>query len=515
MSSTRRYRLRPPRRLATPWHAAVVALLLLAFGASPSAAGASGGGGGPQVNIVSKGHPAGAHYFKTIQAAVNASKSGDWVLIEPGTYYEEVRVTEKQSGIWIRGMDRNKVVIDGQHKVGNGIFIYKANNVWVENLTVHDFEYGEECPDESCGNEIWWSGDPQSSKIGAHGWYGSYLTAYDTGLQGGYGLFASHEQTGSWENIYASGFADSGIYIGACQECDARVSGAIMEKNALGYSGSNAGGKLVLENSIYRQNNVGIAPNSEVPGDKPPPQDGECGRPNIENPNPEPIITTTEIPRCTIIRHNLIVNNGDLTLPFNGSTAIAPWGAGVELAGDYADLVTENVISGNASDGVLGFEYPNPTNLEALEKGEYPFFPDTLYFQLAGNAITSNVFAKNGSGTKQAGPFKGDISLMGGFSEFFNSLGIPYPQSHSENDCASGNLLSTSFPANIQGTWGCQNAKTPSVGGGGAAINYLGGLIAEAGEARAINPPVGQPAPPRQPTMPNPCAGVPKNPLCN
>ena len=86
---------------------------------------------------------------------------------------------------------------------------------------------------------------------------GAYLTAYDTGLSGGYGIFTGNETEGSWENIYASGFADSGIYIGACQECNARVSGATMENNALGYSGSNAGGKLLLENSIYRRNTVG------------------------------------------------------------------------------------------------------------------------------------------------------------------------------------------------------------------------------------------------------------------
>ncbi len=74
------------------------------------------------------------------------------------------------------------------------------------------------------------------------------------GLTGGYGIFTNNETEGSWDNIYASGFADSGIYIGACQECNARVTGATMENNALGYSGSNAGGKLVIENSIFRRN---------------------------------------------------------------------------------------------------------------------------------------------------------------------------------------------------------------------------------------------------------------------
>ena len=112
-----------------------------------------------------------------------------------------------------------------------------------------------------------------------------------------------------------------------------------MENNALGYSGSNAGGKLAIESSLFRHNTVGIAPNSENPGDGPPPQDGECGRPNIENPNPTPIITTTNIPRCTVIRNDLILENNNLTVPVNGSTGVAPWGAGVELPGDYADLI--------------------------------------------------------------------------------------------------------------------------------------------------------------------------------
>ena len=175
-----------------------------------------------------------------------------------------------------------------------------------------------------------------------------------------------------------------------------------MEDNALGYSGSNAGGRLLLENSTYRHNLVGIAPNSEDPGDRPPPQDGECGRPNIENPDPTPIITTTRIQRCTIIRNDLISENDNLTVPVNGSTGIAPWGAGVELPGDYADLVEDDKIVNNPNDGVLGFEYPNPTNGEALLEGKDPFSPLTVYFQLAGNRVSSNVFAHTATTTRPA-----------------------------------------------------------------------------------------------------------------
>jgi hypothetical protein len=273
----------PRRSFRSVW--LLVALTMVALAVAASNAEAAG-----DVNIVRHAGapggkiPANTHYFTTIQAAINASTTGDWVLIEPGVYDEAVKVTSAQSGIWIRGMNRNTVIVDGRHMPGNGIEVFKANEVWVENLTVRNFDTG--CSE--CGNGIWWNGGAGSGRIGAHGWYGSYLTAYNTDLKGGYGIFVGNEQTGSWEHIYASGFNDSGMYVGACQECDARVSGAIMENNSLGYSGSNAGGKLVIEGSIFRRNTVGVAPNSENPGDPPPPQDGECGRPNVEHPNPTP-----------------------------------------------------------------------------------------------------------------------------------------------------------------------------------------------------------------------------------
>ena len=39
----------------------------------------------------------------------------------------------------------------------------------------------------------WWNGGVETSAVGAEGWYGAYLTAYDTGLFGGYGIFTGHE----------------------------------------------------------------------------------------------------------------------------------------------------------------------------------------------------------------------------------------------------------------------------------------------------------------------------------
>ena len=176
MSEVCRFGFRPRRRFTVARSLLAGLLMALAFGAYGSVADAGQGATG-HVNIVRQGPapiqvPPNTHYYTTIQAAVNASKAGDWVLIEPGVYYEQVKVTSAQSGIWNRGMNRNKVILDGQHQVANGIEIDKANNVWVQNLTVRNFDSVRRAPMKKCGNEIWWGGGGDSGKIGAHGWFG-------------------------------------------------------------------------------------------------------------------------------------------------------------------------------------------------------------------------------------------------------------------------------------------------------------------------------------------------------
>jgi hypothetical protein len=473
---------------------ALIALVaMVAFGAAAGAASAA------SVRIVSQGEPpagklpAHVFYYKTIQSAVEATLHGDWVLIEPGVYDEEVKVTAAHSGIWIRGMDRNGVILDGQNKPlpggSNGIEVYKANNVYIENLTARNFDrYTSSGPG---GNEIWWNGGEGSNKIGAKGWWGKYLTAYDTGLNGGYGIFADNERRGEWENIYASGFNDSGMYLGACPECEAVINKATMEDNALGYSGSNSGGNLVIENSVFNHNTDGIAPNSENPGDGPPPQNGACGpnRPYTYGHKTLPSFTTTEIERCTIFRDNIVEENNNINAPDNPSSGAAPWGAGIELPGVYADQVEGNIIRNNPTDGVLAFEYPNP----------FPPTEQTIFFQIAGNKINNNVFSGNGYA---GGAYAGDIMLAGGL----------FGTRTSTNNCASGNVLTAAtYPAKIEETWGCQNKTTPNPNLGFGAVEYLIELQAIS-ESRT---PTAQPAPPAQPSMPNPCEGVPvKNPVC-
>lgn len=487
MSSRGRNRTRSQWTQPSLRKLALVTFALVAFATMTSAAWAS-----KNVNIVRQGEPpageipANTHYYTTIQAAVDASKKGDWVLIEPGVYDEEVLIERAQSGIHLRGMNRNSVIVDGQHKVtsegANGIEAFKANDVSIENLTVRNFDRAT--PDGENGNEVWWNGGDETGKIGARKWRGRYLTTYDDGLLGGYGLFTSNSIKGSLEDSYASGFDDSGLYIGACRDCQARVFNVVMENNALGYSGSNSGGRLSIENSVFNNNSIGFVPNSENPSDPPPPQDGACN--SGKNHKATPTFSTTEIARCTVFRNDVFANNNNINAPGNAATEAGGWGIGIELPGTYADLLEKNTISGNENVGLLGFEYPNP----------FPPQPDTIDFALSGNRISENTFSSNG--TNERG-YSGDLTLQGGI--FTQSV----------NNCVSGNsFAAATHPANIETTWGCQNATTPNPENGFGAVEYLLLLQGES-EARTPTP---QPVPPPQPTMPNPCQEVPYNPLC-
>jgi hypothetical protein len=504
---------RPPRL------AMALAVALLTLGVTASVASA-------QVEVMIVGHntpptsyPRYVHYFTTIQSAVDAAtRPRDFVLVEPGTYEEEVKVRSANKGIFIRGMNRNSVILNGEHihpeGGANGIEVQHTNDVWIENLTVANFE--RETLDGGGGNEIFWNGrNNNEEKVAARGWFGNYLTAYVTGLNGGYGIFAQDEKKGEWDNIYASGFNDSGMYLGGCPECEAVIDHATMEYNALGYSGSNSGGQLLIENGKFNHNTTGIAPNTENPGDGPPPQNGACkeAEPGVKRKAPLHGETTkhqgpwkgklqnfktTNINHCTIIENNQINENNDLNLPANHSSAAAPWGAGVELPGDYGDLVLNNEIKGNPSDGVLAFEYPNP--FEPNENLE--FAPGTVLAQNAGNRIEGNVFEGNGYLAGKPKQFLGDVAFEGGL----------FGTRTSTNNCVSANTMPDgTYPANIEGKWGCQNETTPNPEGSLSFIEYLLELQEES-QNRPAEETV--PPPPAQETMPNPCEGVPANPLC-
>ena len=242
--------------------------------------------------------------FTKIQDAVDAAIEGDLILIDNGVYNESITVTT--SYLTIRGVDRNKVIIDGEFMRENGIQIYDTDGVSVENLSVRNFSL----------NGVYWN----TSK----GFKGSYLTVYNNG---DYGVYAFNSTDGIFDNIYASGHPDSGIYIGQCYPCNSLIYDNVIEGNALGYSGTNAGGHLYLYNNIWRDNMSGIVPNT---------LDSELNPPGRE----------------TTIIGNLVIDNNNYEAPTNRFGLVAK-GMGIVAPGRVGDIIEKNIVVNHDRYGIV------------------------------------------------------------------------------------------------------------------------------------------------------------------
>ncbi|HLJ21840.1 MAG TPA: hypothetical protein VKU84_16660, partial [Stellaceae bacterium] len=200
---------------------------MIAVGSVVISVGGRAQAGGCRTIVVSQTH------VGSIQAAVERARPCDWILVARGVYRGAIDI--RTPDLHLRGLDRNRVVVDGAHQVGNGITI-EADDVSIENLTVRNFDR-RSVNDDTTGNQILWRG--------VRGWYGRYLTTYDTGLRGGYGIWTSRSHDGALDHVYASGFSDSGLYVGACRDCGAVVEHALAERNLIGLAVTNASGRLV------------------------------------------------------------------------------------------------------------------------------------------------------------------------------------------------------------------------------------------------------------------------------
>src|SRR5436190_319346 len=349
-----RCRFRPPatgagtrRRLLMRYRGRVcLAIAAMAFAVAASTAQA-------RVLLVGSWHGHRGPY-RSIQAAVDVARPGDWVLIGRGDYHERGdrekryrRLADIGAGVMIttprihvRGMDRNRVVIDGT-KPGskkcastrtaqdfgpvrggkangrNGIEAYKAPGVTIENLTVCNFLEGS----GSSGNEVWFNFGDGSGKSLRGSFRGAYLNATSTYFEpnrpaASYGIFSSNNRgPGLFAHTYASNMNDSDYYIGACTDCNQRIVDAHAQYSALGYSGTNSGGRLVIERSEWDHNQSGIVTTSQNNDDAPSPQLGLC-----------PGSTTKS---CTFFRDNFVHDNNNPNVPQAGTAALGPVGSGM------------------------------------------------------------------------------------------------------------------------------------------------------------------------------------------
>ena len=323
----------------------------------------------------------------------------------------------------------------------NGIDIW-ANGDSVDNLMVCNFQLSEDGGGNqagNAGNEIWWDGGDGTGKIGLNGYEGSYLTATDTfngAVSGGssfgnYGIFSSGSQgPGVWNQTYANNFADSGMYIGACQQlCDAWVDNAWMENNALGYSGTNSGGTLVIEHSQFDNNMDGLDTNTQSAGDPPPPQNGACPSGGVSG--------FTETHSCWVFMDNYSHDNNNVRAPGAGLSGEPP-GTGMTVSGATNDTVMDNTFANNNAWGTLFVPYPDsdpgPAGLCASSGGQ--LVSSFCIYDPKGDALLSNTYSGNGGyGNTTNGDF-GQITFFGG-----------EPQ-----NCYGGNTAAGSTPSNLQQT---------------------------------------------------------------
>jgi hypothetical protein len=481
--------------------------------------------------------------YKTIQSAVSAAQSGDWILIAPGDYHETADTATAStdpahgkaggvlittSGIHLRGMNRSTVIVDGTHAgspgtcsadptqqsfgatgsdgktVGrNGIVVWKADNVSIDNLTACNFLGGS----GNSGNQIWWNGGAESGQVGLHGYSGSYLTATSTyfgneSTAAQYGIFSVNSAGPAvWNQTYASNFNDSGMYVGACKQvCGITINHAWMEFSALGYSGTNSGGAVVVENSQFDNNKDGFDTNTQINGDPPAPQDGACPSNGIS-----PITHTRS---CWVFMHNYLHDNNNPNVPQAGTASQGPTGTGMTLSGGRNDTVMDNTFANNGAWGFLMVPYPDSgtpslgQSCSATRGVQTPGFG--CVYDPMNNALVHNTFSNNGSFGNPSNSDYGQIVLNGG----------------EPSNCYVGNTAPKgSAPSNLEQIQPvCGKTTTAGNTGGPLLAQVLCDTGTTSSCGAAVYPqPTGvvmHPLPKALPTMPNPCMGVPDNAWC-
>jgi hypothetical protein len=293
--------------------------------------------------------------------------------------------------------------------------------------------------------------------------------------------------------------ADAAYYVGACQrQCNTTLSHDEGLNSALGYSGTNAGGRLLITASVFEFNRTGLAPNSLNNDDAPPPQDGRClGSATLS---------------CTKIIGNLIKDNNNANAPTSGLMPAV--GAGVELSGGSFDTVAHNVIVDQGSWGVVAHDYPDPEKPPAGSHCQGGIknqpFAGWCLFPARGNKIFGNHFRHVG--------FFGNKTNSDLATE---TLSPRTPRNCFYSNVDHGGKL-TSSPANIERA----SVDGPPCGrrGTGNIAELFDQLICATGfttcpvpakdarypkQTRIVILPL-----PKLPTMPLPCRGVPRNAFC-
>ncbi|MDQ6522999.1 right-handed parallel beta-helix repeat-containing protein [Nocardioides sp. LHD-245] len=285
----------------------------------------------------------------TLGEALESVAEDGLVLVGPGTYPEQVLV--EVPGVTIRGTDRNAVVITGEGRRTSGIVVI-ADGVTVENLTVTSTTlYGVLFTGVHEGRDVLTPGqdgyesfDPERFPP-LERFRIDHVTATNNGL---YGIYAFNTRHGMIVDSWASGSADSGIYVGQCRECDTVVAGNVTARNAVGFENANASDSLSIVGNRFSDNRVGMTLTSNYQ---------EAFVPQ----------------RGNLVAGNVITDNSEARSP---TQADGGWGIGIGVGGGQDNRLVRNLVAGNPRAGVL---------LDSVED-----VPST------GNTLEGNAFRGNG-----------------------------------------------------------------------------------------------------------------------
>ena len=277
----------------------------------------------------------------TLQLAITRARPGDTIVLAAGAYPGGNLVPAAKHDLTIRGVDRNRVVLDGADVRRDGILV-RADGVSILNLSLHNFRR----------NAVYF--------VGADRYRMSYVTAWNVG---GYGIYAEDSEHGVIDHDFVSGAADAAYYVGECRPCDAVLANVIGRLSAVGYSGTNAS-DVVIRDSVFDRNGAGILPNSYANEALPPVSD------------------------TTIVR-NVVTGSGRARVPIR--TALAGFvGIGIAVAGGNDHVVRSNRVSGSELYGIAVFPTARYVsfNPSVPEPGP-PWRP-------RGNRVTGNVVTGSG-----------------------------------------------------------------------------------------------------------------------
>ena len=130
-----------------------------------------------------------------------------------------------------------------------------------------------------------------------------------------------------------------------------------MEYNALGYSGTNSGGAIVINHSQFDNNQDGFDTNTQIAGDPPAPQNGACPNNGIS-----PITHTHS---CWVLDAQLDPRQQQPERARRRRRrASAPTGTGMTLSGGRNDTVMHNTFANNGAWGILFVPFPDSSTPE-------------------------------------------------------------------------------------------------------------------------------------------------------